>query len=315
MFHRGDLIGLIILCLVAHPAAAQSPASQQTIAPEGIEFNNPLISECMNLVRAGNTDEAVAKLKKQIAQAPRSDPARTGELKLGLAMIYLRTNQKVKARHLLNPMIEHAATDSVFIRAGILRQIAGRTQPFRAARQEWASTEGWTTALSNVMQDASKNLEQEHAALSVAINQYDFNAVSKHLDAAREQIDMTQFVKIPDQPVIRGAMIRKHLGALRNEITQFNSLLDSMVQQSDSMRAEPTSADYVGHRQATHRKVIQDPQARQQYDQLWDKIEKTADAGRAVAAEYHRILDENTSIYGFDHRLNIRLPARRPWHP
>jgi chromosome segregation ATPase len=205
--------------------------------------------------------------------------------------------------------------DSVTIRANILRQIAGRSQPFREARQEWASTEGWTTALSNVLQDSSKTLEHEHAALSTAISQYDFDAVSKRLDAAREQIDMAQFIKIPDQPVIRGAMLRKHLGALRNEVTQFNTLLDSMVQQSDSVRAEPTSADYVGHRQATHRKVIQDPQTRQEYDKLWDKIERTADAGRAVAAEYHRILDENTSIYGFDHRLNIRLPARRPWHP
>jgi hypothetical protein len=178
-----------------------------------------------------------------------------------------------------------------------------------------ASETGWQQALADIILDSSKNLETEHNGLSAAINQFDFDTVSRHLEAARQQIDMAAFLKIPDQPVLRGGMIRKHLGALRNEITQFNSLLDSMVQESDSMRAQPTSTDYVGRRQATHRKVIQDPQVRQEYERLWDKIEKTADAGRAVAAEYHRILDEDTSIRGFDHRLNIRVPARRPWHP
>src|SRR5260221_1576828 len=153
MLNRSASIGLFILSVCASQAAGQTPTPQNDATADGLEFNDPLIGRCMALVREGKADDAVARLKKEIAESPGRDPARTGELKLGLAMIYLRTSQKAKARNLLTPMVAQGSRDSISMRANILLRIAERGPRFRKAKEEWSSTEGWQAALASVVQD------------------------------------------------------------------------------------------------------------------------------------------------------------------
>ena len=313
------LSGLFVVAIgfgvEAREVSAGPPSALQDFVAEGLEFTDPLIGECMALVREGRADEAISQLNQAIRSSAGGDAEKNGELKLGLAMVYLRIHRTSKATNMLRPLSEKAGPDSVVLQSLILLRAAKLAPRSRKAGQDWASVEGWQAALTQVVQDFAKTLEREHAALSDAIHRRSFDEVSKHLAAAQQQVDLAELVKLPDPSAKHEAMLRKHLAALRNEVIQFNTLLATLVSQADALRAQPTRSEYVGRHQLTHRKVIQDPDTRAQYDQIWNEIDRTADAGRILAAEYHRLLAEDASLRGFDQRLAIRVPARRPWHP
>ena len=311
----GACAAIAFLGLTAGAAAAGPSEEEEFAGEEGIEFNDPLISECMAMVRDGRTSDAVARLNRAIRGSAGGSAEHTLDLKLGLAMVYLRSHQIPKALHMLRPIADVSGQDSSALRAVLLLRASKLMQSRRKNPQDWASVAGWQELLGDVRQDLAKSLEHEHAAMSEAIGRRSFDDISKHLMLAQQQVDLAQLIRLPNISSKSEELIRTHLAALRTEIFQFNTLLARMVEQADEMRSEPSNREYVGRHHLTHRKVIQDPQARAQYDQLWDEIERTADAGRVLALEYHRLLAENSSLRGFDQRVAIRVPARRPWHP
>lgn len=312
---KGVLAAVILLELAVGADFAEPPEETDGGSGEGIEFNDPLVGQCMTMVRDGNAVGAVSRLNQAIRASAGGPGERTLELKLGLAMIYLRSQQKPKALHMLRPLAEKSGQDSAGLRAVLLLRAAKLMPDRRKDAIDLASNAGWYDLLEDVRRDLGKTLEREHAALSEAIQRRSFDDVSRHLATAQQQVDLAQLIRPAESAAKGEAMVRKHLAALRTEVFQFNSLLTGMVAQADELRSEPLQREYVGRHHMTHRKVIQDPQARAQYDQLWNEIERTAEAGRTLALEYHRLLAENSSLRGFDQRVAVRVPARRPWHP
>ena len=301
--------------ILSSTAFAGPGGSAEPYTSEGLEFNEPLIHQCMELARDGQVATAIGQLNQAIRSNSGGRSEKVGELKLGLAMVYLRTHQKAKALGMLKPLAEKDNCGSISSKAALLMRAAKFLPNSGKEERDWVSEKGWNSVLRDVRQDLAQVLEHEHKTIHEAIRARRWADVARHLEGARQQVALDQLIKLSEPEARPADLLRRHLAGLRSEVFQFNSVLASMVAEADAIRAEPGQREYVGRRGNNHRKVIQDPQTRAQFDEQWNEIERTAELGRELASEYHRLYSEEDTERTFDQRVAIRVPGRRPWRP
>ncbi|MEK6642656.1 MAG: hypothetical protein AABZ08_02015 [Planctomycetota bacterium] len=229
------LTSVLILALVA-PALA-GPRNKGTLgqqdepsASEGIEFHDPLVEECMELLRKGDAVAAMTKLEKEAGRAVGDQKA---EIQLGLAMLYLRSGQQTKAKQTLSGLIARKDTGSVGNRTRILERVMKKYSPKKSG--DLMDAEVWSQQLTSVAKDIAKDVVSEHQKVFPAMQKENWAQVAVQVAKAREHVNVAQEIKVGGAA---GDVALKHIDGLANIVRQVNDDLDSGMARAHVLREQ-----------------------------------------------------------------------------
>ncbi|MBI5765193.1 MAG: hypothetical protein HZA51_16890 [Planctomycetes bacterium] len=199
-------------------------------APEGLEFHNPLVDECMGLLRKGDAVQATTKLEQEVARAVGDEKA---ELQLGLAMLYLRSGQQAKARPVLTSLVNRRTGGSVSDRAAILERVM--KQPSAKKSGDLMDPAIWANQLTKVANNLANEVTTEHQSVFAAMRKEDWAQVTSHVSNARERVRIAREIKADNAA---DAVVLKHVDGLACVIRQINSDFDQAQVQAKQLRQQ-----------------------------------------------------------------------------
>lgn len=307
--HRNKILATCV-CIAMARSAEAGPRSlgqravEETVAPEGIEFAESLIAEAMELLRAGKTEEAIERLQPAAAAAKGE---RGEELKLGLAMLYLRAGQKNKATLMLKPLLAHAQSTSVIVGAKVVQRVAGKARGNSMGSAELASVEGWAEALTRAASDITKDVAKEQQLLYSALTKRNGDQTMGHMRKAHALLDEADAIRCLGAADERAKAVQKHLEGLANGIRFLNDWIDTAVRDAHNMEVQIKGNRPRGRR---HRPGGGDPTLVDEHNKLCGDIERAWEAGKQLQDEYEQVTNQR-GLANMNQRARMRMPLDR----
>lgn len=233
--HTCTVASLLVFTFVtptnAGPRGRSSLAPKdEATAPEGIEFRNPLVDECMALLRKGDAVQATTRLEKEVARAVGDQKA---ELQLGLAMLYLRSGQQTKARPIIASLVHRKNGGSASDRAAVLERVMKQQQGKKSG--DLLDPTVWANLLNNVANSLAKEVTAEHQHVFAAMRKEDWAQLASHVATARERVRIAREIKVDNAA---DTVTFKHVDGLAGIIRQINSDLDRGLAQAKDLKQQ-----------------------------------------------------------------------------
>lgn len=219
---------------IAGPRAARNQPSpgdnDESTAPEGIEFRNPLVDECMALLRKGDAVQATTKLEQEVARAVGEQKA---ELQLGLAMLYLRSGQQTKARPIIASLVNRKSGGSINDRAAVLERVMKQQQGKKSG--DLMDPTVWASQLTTITHTLAREVTADYQRVFAAMRKEDWAQVALHVSSARERNRIAREIKIENAA---DNVTGKHVDGLAGIIRQINSDFDRGLAQAKDLKQQ-----------------------------------------------------------------------------
>jgi len=205
-------------------------AANQLTSPDGLEFANPLVEECMGRIRNGDSESSLADLEKECQRAVGAESA---ELKLGLAMTYFRIGRRAQSNTVLKGVLALREAGSLGRRAEILQRASKATAPKQSG--DLVASEAWAALLAAVGQDVAREIDAEFRKCDAAMQKNDWQSLAARASSARELVETAREIKVAGVPE---EALSRQIDGLSKTIRGFNKGFDKGRARAQELRKQ-----------------------------------------------------------------------------
>lgn len=275
-------------------------------APEGIEFGDPLVDECMSELRNDRKEQGLERLQKAAGLA-KGDQAK--ELRLGLVMLHLRNGQVSKAKSLLGPLLKDKKCTPSFARRACLMNRVIMNQKKKDSGGILVPSEEWGAALALATQDIVKEMETTHKRISAAIGKQDWRHMANQLLLAQELVLECAEAKTAHAYEARTKVISRHADGLVGELRQMNGGLNGLL--AEAMRLRQAIRDLERPRRTRlPGQGNPDAQAKFKYNECCTIIRRAWEAGMLIDDEFNSVKTNYPDITR-GKRAQLKVPEQK----
>jgi len=245
------------------------------VEPEGMEFRESLIAECMGQARSGRVDEAMSRLKEAHKAAQKQkDDRQYKELRLGIDMLNIRTG---RAPEYLSSLAAMKDGSSIVRRAQVLSMVRRH-----GASAELLDQNNWNSTLLSIAKEAAESLERDHASLKSDLDKKQLKAIPARVESTRAGLEQIAQIHVPNLENLEVRTARMHIEKLLGEIRDVNNVLESTGKEAAILRQQ------IDRMKRRDRKGVMVPPEVTRYRELCVEYDAYATAGTAILDEYRR---------------------------